>query len=217
MDKCIMLIELAKEGAAGGYVSVTLRGLASKLGVSPQTVMRWLSDFESSGILERVITGRRTRVRLTEKGLKLLEDIHDSLDSALYGGVIIGEVVSGLGEGAYYVRQYRERFREYLGFDPYPGTLNIRVIFPKTVFDALCNVKPIVIPGFVRNGRSFGDVRAYPVSVEGIDGAIVIPSRTIHPPKIAEVVSPVCIRKRLKVDDGDRVTLRVTGGRDVEG
>jgi riboflavin kinase len=34
-----------------------------------------------------------------------------------------------LGEGGFYVSlaEYKEWFRRYLGFDPYPGTLNLRL------------------------------------------------------------------------------------------
>ena len=73
----------------------------------------------------------------------------------------------------------------------------------------MCNVKPILIPGFVKNGRTFGDVRAYKVKINGIEGAIVIPSRTIHPPKIAEIIAPVYLRKELNLKDGSRIKLKV--------
>ncbi len=212
MDRCLILIELAKKGAVGGEVAITVRNVASLMNVSAQTALRWLSKLEKEGLIERRVKGRRTLLRLTEKGLKFLEDVHDSLEVVLYKGVIIGEVVSGLGEGAYYVRQYSERFEEYLGFKPYPGTLNVKVLFPRTIFDALCNVKPIIIPGFIKDGRSFGDVRAYPILIDDVEGAVVMPSRTVHPPGIAEVISPVCIRETLKVNDGDKIILRAHGG-----
>lgn len=57
----------------------------------------------------------------------------------------MGEVVSGLGEGAYYVRQYEPLIEEYLGFKPFPGTLNVKILFPKTVLDAVCNIRPVII------------------------------------------------------------------------
>lgn len=41
-------------------------------------------------------------------------------------------------------------------------------------------------------------------------GAIVIPSRTVHPPKIAEIVAPVYLRKELGgLKDGSRVRVEV--------
>jgi riboflavin kinase len=209
MDETLLLIKLAKEGAIGGEKAFPLRYLADELGVSPQTVLRVLERLEKKGLIRRGIRGRKTHVELTEEALKFLEDLYDELGKALYSGTVVGEVVSGLGEGAYYVQRYRGRIREYLGFDPYPGTLNVRVIFPKTIFDALCNVRPIIIPGFVKEGRTFGDVRAYRVKINGIEGAIVIPSRTVHPPKIAEIVAPVKVREKLSLRDGDRIKIKV--------
>ncbi len=117
----------------------------------------------------------------------------------------------GWERGAYYVKQYEPLIEEYLGFKPYPGTLNVKILFPKTVLDAVCNIRPVIIPGFVKDGRTFGDVKAYPpVRIEDIEGAIVVPSRTIHPPRIAEVIAPVNLREKLKLKDGgDRIRLEV--------
>jgi len=138
-----------------------------------------------------------------------LESIFEEIGKVLYGNYIVGEVVSGVGEGKYYVEQYKERIREYLGFSPYPGTLNILVVFPKTIYEALYNVEPITIPGFSKGGRTFGDVKAYKVRINGINGAIVVPSRTIHPPKIAEIIAPTCLRKKLNLKDGSKVKVEV--------
>ena len=38
-----------------------------------------------------------------------------------------GVVVTGLGEGAYFVAKYAKLFKEKLGFAPFHGTLNITV------------------------------------------------------------------------------------------
>lgn len=209
MDETLVLIKLARKGAIGEKKAFSLRELAEKLGVSPQTVLRVLERLEKKNLIRREVHGRKTHIELTEDALKFLEELYDELGKALYSGTVVGEVVSGLGEGAYYVQVYSERIREYLGFNPYPGTLNVKVIFPKTIFDALYNVRPIVIPGFVKDGRTFGDVRAYRIRINGIEGAIVIPSRTVHPPKIAEIVAPVNIRGKLGLKDGDRVKIEV--------
>jgi len=209
MKKLKLILQIAKNGAIGEKAKITLRELAKELEVSPQTVLRWLDELEKGGYITRTVEGKKTCIELTHKALMYLEELYEELSNVLYQGLIIGEVISGLGEGAYYVRQYAPLIKEYLGFEPYPGTLNIKIIFPKTIFDALCNVKPILIPGFVRNGRTFGDVRAYKVKINGIEGAIVIPSRTIHPPKIAEIIAPVYLRKELNLEDGSRIKLKV--------
>ena len=209
MKKITLLVSLAGKGAIGKKIPVTVRKLAEEIGVSPQTVLRLLREMEGEGLIERTVEGKRTLVEVTPEGASFLQELCDEISKALSTGVIIGEVVSGLGEGAYYVRQYASLIREYLGFDPYPGTLNIRVLFPKTVFDALCNARPVIIPGFTKEGRTFGDVKAYRVRIDSVEGAIVIPSRTVHPPKIAEIVAPVNLRERLKLGDGDRVRVEV--------
>ncbi len=209
MKKIKLLVSLARRGGVGKKVPVTVRDLASEMGTSPQTVLRLLKEMEKEGLIERTLKGRKTLVEVTPEGARFLRNLCDEISRALSTGVIIGEVVSGLGEGAYYVRLYTPRFREYLGFEPYPGTLNVRVLFPKTVFDALCNARPIIIPGFTKEGRTFGDVKAYRVRIDGVEGAIVIPSRTVHPPKIAEVIAPVNLREKLGLRDGDRIRIEV--------
>ncbi|ACS33416.1 DUF120 domain-containing protein [Thermococcus gammatolerans] len=212
-ERIELLIELAELGAIGRKREVTLRELASRLNTSPQSILRLLREMEREGLISRETSGRKTRLGLTEKGLEILEELHERLEKALYCGLIIGEVVSGLGEGSYYVRLYRDRIREYLGFDPFPGTLNVKVLFPRTIFDALIDVRPILIPGFVRDGRTFGDVKAYPVRVEDVEGAIVVPSRSVHPPKIAEIIAPVNLRETLNLRDGSRIRIKAVGGR----
>ncbi|WP_297520328.1 CTP-dependent riboflavin kinase [Thermococcus sp.] len=209
MRKIELLTLLAEKGAVGGRARVTMRGLGEELRISPQSVMRLLDEMEAEGLIEKTVEGKRTYVEITPKGLAFLEELCDRVSSALYNGTIVGEVVSGIGEGAYYVREYAPIIREYLGFEPYPGTLNVKVLFPRTIFDAFYNVHPVILPGFVKDGRTFGDVRAYRVRIDGIEGAVVIPSRTIHPPKIAEVVAPVYLREALNLGDGSRVTLKV--------
>ncbi len=209
MKKLNLLLILVKKGAVGEKVRITIRELADGLKTSPQSVLRLLEAMEVEGLLKRETEGKKTYMELTPEGLRFLEDVCDRISSVLYNGVILGEVVSGIGEGAYYVKQYAPLIREYLGFDPYPGTLNIRVIFPKTIFDALCNVRPVILPGFTKEGRTFGDVRAYPVRIRGMEGAIVVPSRTIHPPKIAEIVAPAYLREELDIRDGDLIKVTV--------
>ncbi|MCO6041134.1 CTP-dependent riboflavin kinase [Thermococcus alcaliphilus] len=209
MEEIKLLISLARKGAIGDKVKITLRELSKEVGISPQSVMRKLENMEKMGYLKREVSGKKTFVEVTPDGLRLLEEIFDEIGKILYGKYILGEVVSGIGEGRYYVEQYKDRIKEYLGFTPYPGTLNLLIIFPKTIYDALYNVEPIIIPGFTKGGRTFGDVKAYKVRINGIEGAIVVPSRTIHPPRVAEIIAPVCLREKLNLKDGSKVKVEV--------
>ncbi|RLF82896.1 riboflavin kinase [Thermococci archaeon] len=194
MEELKLLISIAKRGGVGEKIRITLRELSQEIGTSPQSVMRKLEALEKEGYVIKDTSGKRTLVEVTSPGIQFLESIFEEIGKVLYGNYIVGEVVSGVGEGKYYVEQYKERIREYLGFSPYPGTLNILVVFPKTIYEALYNVEPITIPGFSKGGRTFGDVKAYKVRINGINGAIVVPSRTIHPPKIAEIIDPTILR-----------------------
>jgi len=212
MEKFELLLQLALKGAIGERVRITMRELARDLNTSPQTILRKLEELERLGYLKRSMEGKKTYVELSEEGITYLSAVYEKLGDVFYKGKkIIGEVVSGIGEGAYYIRYYEPLIEEYLNFRAYPGTLNVKVIFPKTVFDALCDVEPIIIPGFKKEGRTFGDVKAYRVRIDGIEGAIVIPFRTIHPPEITEIIAPVNLRKKLNLKDGDRIRIEVLG------
>lgn len=164
MKKILMLIELSERNAIGRPVRITIRELADALNTSPQTVLRLLAELEDEGLIERKTEGRRTYIEILPKGLDFLQEICDKISNALSKGVIVGEVVSGLGEGAYYVRQYEPPLiEEYLGFKPFPGTLNVKILFPKTVLDAVCNIRPVIIPGFVKDGRTLVMLRRIPL------------------------------------------------------
>jgi hypothetical protein len=72
---------------------------------------------------------------------------------------LTGSVISGLGEGRYYMSlpPYREQFCRILGCTPFPGTLNLRLSSAsrdvKRKVDALPWTR---IQGFVQEGRTFG-------------------------------------------------------------
>ena len=127
--------------------------------------------------------------------------------------ILRGRVFSGLGEGRYYVslEPYRKQFIEKLGFDPYPGTLNIKLepecIKYRKILD---NIEGIIIEPFKNGKRTYGGGRAFKALIQGkILGAIIIPERTHYGPDVVEIISPVCLRKTLKLRDGDMVILEV--------
>jgi riboflavin kinase len=126
--------------------------------------------------------------------------------------VIKGHVVTGLGEGAYYVDVYSSKFKSALGFKPYLGTLNVKIVDEESskAISRMKNTTPLVLTGFSHKGRTFGDVICYRVKVnKKIEAAIVIAQRTHHSDEILEVVAPVDIRDALKISDDDEVTLIV--------
>jgi riboflavin kinase, archaea type len=118
---------------------------------------------------------------------------------------IRGKVVGGLGEGQYYISVdgYKSQFNEKLCFDPYPGTLNLK-LFEPFVQPVAGSIK---IEGFRDEKRTFGECRCYPVKINGIKGAIVRPERSSYPANLIEVIAPVNLRKTLCLSDGDEIEV----------
>jgi len=115
-------------------------------------------------------------------------------------------VKSGFGEGAYFITRsvYRDQFREKLGFDPFPGTLNIEVCDPEIV-ERIREGAPVI-----QGGGGFGDVLYVKALLNGeVEGAILFPLKTHHRQGCLEFVAPVNLRKTLKLRDGDTVSLDI--------
>lgn len=192
--------------------------LAGDLKVSQQTASRRIKELESEGYIIREILPRGQRVKMTPKATEVLRRLHVDLDKALkdldscvYN--VTGEVVSGMGEGRYYMELsgYKNQFIERLGFKPYPGTLNLRL---KTEEDIrgrqiLRDIEGIEINGFVSGERTFGPVKCFIAKIDGVEGAVIIPMRTHHGFNTLEVIAPENIRERLGLNDGDIVTVKV--------
>ena len=70
--------------------------------------------------------------------------------------VLEGIVTSGLGRGAIFISidYYKIKIKEKLGFDPYPGTLNLKVDKEQT--DLLKEINPIRIESFKKDNKTFG-------------------------------------------------------------
>ncbi len=118
---------------------------------------------------------------------------------------IRGKVAPGLGEGRYYISRegYRRQFSEKLGFDPSPGTLNLKLDDPFTLDDS----GSIEIEGFSEEGRSFGGCRCLPAEIGGVKGAVVRPERSSYPSTLLEIIAPVNLREALSLSDGDEVEV----------
>ena len=195
------------------------RSLGLQLGVSQQTASRRLQRLEREGLIERIVSRRGERVKLTDAGLELLREVYYALaftvppklvDTIEFEGVVF----SGLGEGGYYmslegyVRQIEEKF----GFKPYPGTLNVRLTGRSELLKRvkLDEYPSIMISGFSDGRRTYGSVRAYKASINGYrPAAVVIPSRTVHKIDVIEVIAPVNLREQLNLRDGDHVRVTV--------
>lgn len=123
--------------------------------------------------------------------------------------IINGVVVSGTRKGSYFLSQkfYSDRFREVLGFKPYPGTLNIKVngIDLENIISITESELDII-----HGSEGFGDVKYIEASLNSrIDGALVLPVKTEHPTEILEFIAKNNIREELNLSDGDSVNLNL--------
>jgi len=212
----ITLYKLIEVGVYPDEVIFTTTELAKLLGASQQTASRHLIELERMGLIHRVRLGRRESIKITPGGVKHLDNMFLTLKRAFEMKkteiVFEGTVFSGLGEGAYYVSQdgYRKQFLEKLGFEPYPGTLNLRVRKEDQEEVRLLEASPfILIEGFTDGNRSFGPAKCLHSKVaDKVNGAIISPVRTHYSGDVAELISSEYLRKVLHLKDGDNVKVR---------
>lgn len=214
IEKLDVLLELSKRKG-----KITTSTLAKKLGSSQQTISRKIRELENQRMIARTSHHRGQLITLTGEGTKFLRkkflELREVVElSKSEGASFGGNLVSGSGEGRYYVGQdeYFLQFHDKLGFRPFLGTLNIRL---KSVHDIrtkneMDRIKPIVIKGFKKEKRTFGDIHCYPCVVNRrIKGAVVIPNRSHHPPDVIELIAPVYLRKTLSLNENDYVHVEV--------
>jgi len=213
----ITLYKLIEVGAFPDEVIFTTTELAKLLGASQQTASRHLIELEKLGLIHRVKLGRRESIKITSGGVKHLDNmflvLKRAFDLKKTETEFQGTLFSGMGEGAYYVTQsgYRDQFVSKLGFEPYPGTLNLRVRKEDQEEVRLLEVSPFtLIEGFTNGNRSFGPAKCFRGTIaEKVDGALIVPVRTHYSGDVVELISKEFLRKMLRLKDGDMVKVRI--------
>ncbi|KXH72294.1 MAG: hypothetical protein AM326_03655 [Candidatus Thorarchaeota archaeon SMTZ-45] len=210
------LYSLANKGAIHSKTTITTRELGEILNVSQQTASRRITQCVEQGYLSRMHTAEGMLLQITNKGRDELLYVLSNLEIAFAPPedeiVIEGSVVTGLGEGAYYVDVYSSKLKAALGFKPHLGTLNVKITDDdsRKAIGRMKNTPPLVVSGFTHKGRTFGDVICYRVKVNRkIEAAVVIAQRTHHSEEILEIVAPINIRDALGLADDDKVILTV--------
>jgi len=213
------LLKLAEMGAHQRTAKISTEYLARKLGMSQQTASRHLIELDKEGWIKRTITPEGCLIKITDTGIKELKKLYSNLrflmEAAYPPSVTLeGVVFTGLGEGAYYITRehYRKQFIEKLGFDPYPGTLNLKLTTDydvKTCLE-LDGYPAIEIEGFESENRTFGPVKCYPAIIENkAKGALISALRRHYDASVIEVISPFFLRPHLKLKDGHKVKVEV--------
>jgi len=217
MEDLSALKKLALIGGLDGITRISSSEFANHIFSSNQTASRRLQSLERAGYISREVRPTGQHIRITSAGRQVLEAEYleyrkiftpDSTPIEL-----TGHVITGLGEGQYYttIKGYQDQFVNLLGFNPYPGTLNIKLEQESIVCRTLLNIKDeITIEGFNSRNRTFGGGRCYPVSLgNGTKGAIMIPDRTHYPDDIIEIISAKNLREQLGLKDGSKITVIV--------
>ncbi len=191
--------------------------VARDTGLSQQSVSRLLRTLEERGLITRIVKGRGEYVEVTSQGLRMAEEMAGLATSIVEEDrnilVLEGVVVSGLGEGRYYISMpyYSSMIQKLLGFKPYPGTLNVRLVGESVWKRRQLNAyRTLHIPGFRDEKRVYGGAWLFRAKINGYEPAgIVIPERTSHGSEIIEIVAPEYLRSVLGLKDGDRAVIEV--------
>jgi len=201
-----MLLFLFMKKAHLKPFAISTSDLGEELDMSQQNVSRRLLLLTDQGYVKRTREG----ISLTKKARKEIASLYASMKRIFEEGQmeIQGTVTKGIGEGRYYLDmpQYKKQMKKKLGFEPYPGTLNIKI---KGTWqrEQLLQQEPIIITGFKDKKRTYGDLFAYKCKLENHECALIVPLRTHHGPNILEIVCPFNIRKKLGKKDGQRVKV----------
>jgi riboflavin kinase len=214
-----MLLKLAEMGAYKRTAKVSTDYLAKRLGFSQQTASRYLIDLELQGWIQRNITPDGSLIKIEELGAKELQKLYSELKFLIEKSyppsvTLEGTVFTGLGEGAYYITKehYRQQIIEKLGFEPYPGTLNVKLSSDydiKTRME-LDSYPAIELKGFKNEDRTFGLVKCYPAVIGGsVKGALITALRSHYDSSVLEIIAPVCLRKLLGIKDASKVKVEI--------
>jgi len=123
--------------------------------------------------------------------------------------VLEGIVVAGLGKGAIFISidYYKTQIKEKLGFDPFPGTLNLKVNIGQT--DLLKEINPVRIESFKKDNKTFGGVSCYKIKINDFDAFLIVPDLTEHDEDMIEVIAPTNLKSELNIKDGDKVRIEL--------
>jgi riboflavin kinase, archaea type len=216
----VILSELLLCGAKNNFVELTTGEIAKKIKRSQQLASKELLDLEFFGYIKRNKKSKKYTIKVTEKGYQKVYDLFLFLKTAIESFKHIidfeGHIITGMGEGAYYMslKGYKQQFKEKLGYEPYPGTLNIKLNSSSYVEakKEMLKYPSIIIEGFSDQSRTFGWVKCYPAYINdsvNINSSILILERTHYDDSIIEIIAPFSIKEQFSLKNGDFIKLKV--------
>jgi len=119
-----------------------------------------------------------------------------------------GRVITGEGNGKKYLALLwvKQQVEQKLGFTPFLGTLNLKLSRANAERRKLLNnaKAATICPA---EGYCVGLL--FKASILGLEGAVVLPQVESYPENLLEVIASVNLRDKLKLKDGDAVTVSV--------
>ena len=214
----LTLSYLLSKGAKHNYIAITTSALGKSIQKSQQSASKHLLELEENQFIERIVSGRNTSVKITDKGfsemVKLSTVLQKSLNSFPSHVEIKGTLVSGMGEGAYYMglKGYTKQFKSKIGYVPFPGTLNVRIdqkIHQEAIkqFETLNGIK---IKSFSDGKRTYGWVKCFPAKLNNsVSCDLILLERTHHDNSVIELISKTCLRKTAKLKDNAKISIKI--------
>ncbi len=214
----VTLTELLSKGAKNNFISITTSTLGKSIHKSQQAASKHLLELEQDGFVERMMSGRKISIKLTQKGYEQIADLYNLLQKSLETVPSLielrGTLVSGMGEGAYYMslKGYTKQFSSKIGYIPFPGTLNVK-LDKKEYVEALRQLNGFEgtrINGFSDGKRTYGWVKCYCCILNNkIKCELILLERTHHDNSIVEIISESDIRKKSNLKNGSKITIKI--------
>jgi len=231
----LVMIHLLSNGGKDRYLEITSTQISRIINRSQQTASKIIIDLEKENLIERVKNKKKFGMKLTETGFEILQDIYNLLKicmekSRIKPMLFKGKIVTGMGEGAYYMslEGYKKQFQNKLGYEPFPGTLNVKSE-DKNYLNSrkdLINYPSIFIDGFKNSDRTFGWVRCYPATISqetklcqdmtksqttdiSSDVHVLLLERTHHNNNLIEVIGPLNLKESSNLKNGDTIVVMI--------
>ena len=214
----LTLSYLLSKGAKHNYVTITTDSLGKNIKKSQQSASKHLLELEQNQFIERIISGRNISVKITNKGfsemVKLSTVLQKSLNSFPSHVEIKGTLISGMGEGAYYMglKGYTKQFKSKIGYVPFPGTLNVKIDqkIHQEAIKQFVNLNGININSFSDGKRTYGWVKCFPAKINNsVDCNLILLERTHHDNSVVELISKLSLRKSAKLKEGSKISIKI--------
>lgn len=132
--------------------------------------------------------------------------------------LLIGTITTGMGDAKKFLSLtgYLDQFQSLLGYEPFPGTLNVTLNTSSTILKSnLPELTPLLINEWTDGDRTYGSATCYPAiltkptSGKTLPVHVILPDKTRHGEEQLELLSPVNLRKTLSLNDTDELHISV--------